>query len=375
METYFAPPERAPDDELREEVDFVAHNPLLTGLLKTAGGLLAVLNEQRQILAVNDTFLWSLGIDDPGGALGLRPGEAIQCVHAHEEPGGCGTSLFCSTCGAAIAIVSTLASEKTEERKCVAVVEKDGRKEDLCLHVRSCLITFGERRLVLLFLQDITIPERWAAIERVFFHDIANLIGGLQGAAHLLDGEDKEETRELADMLRQTTARLSNEVAIQRALLKDEMSGYQIMPQEVSASQVIEDLRRVFSLHPVAKGKSLRLPEAIPPASFTTDLALVLRILTNMVINALEATEEGGEVRLWIEQDEGAIAFCVWNKQHIPEGVARRVFQRHFSTKEESGRGLGTYAMKLFGEQFLGGIVGFTTSESDGTVFRLCLSV
>jgi sensor histidine kinase regulating citrate/malate metabolism len=63
----------------------------------------------------------------------------------------------------------------------------------------------------------------------------------------------------------------------------------------------------------------------------------------------------------------------VWNHQSIPEDIARRVFQRNFSTKEEAGRGVGTYSMKLLGEQILGGRVRFSTSPEEGTVFSFSL--
>lgn len=46
------------------------------------------------------------------------------------------------------------------------------------------------------------------------------------------------------------------------------------------------------------------------------------------------------------------------------------VFKRYFSTKSKSGRGIGTYSMKLFGERYLGGKVGFYCSEGV-TVFIL----
>ncbi|MDR3555950.1 MAG: ATP-binding protein [Syntrophobacteraceae bacterium] len=43
--------------------------------------------------------------------------------------------------------------------------------------------------------------------------------------------------------------------------------------------------------------------------------------------------------------------------------------------KSGPGRGLGAYSMKLFGEDILGGKVGFTSSEVDGTVFRFSLDI
>jgi signal transduction histidine kinase len=131
----------------------------------------------------------------------------------------------------------------------------------------------------------------------------------------------------------------------------------------------------VFSNHPVAKGKLLRLPQTIPDLSFTTDFPLLMRVIDNMLKNAFEATVEGGEVKVSIEQGQDEITFCVWNQQAIPKDIAKRVFQRNFSTKKDVGRGLGTYSMKLFGEQFLGGRVNFTTSETDGTVFCFSLNV
>lgn len=60
----------------------------MSGLLHSIGGG-AILNENRQVLAVNDLFVKKLGVDDPGETLGLRPGEAMQCVHAKGDPAGC----------------------------------------------------------------------------------------------------------------------------------------------------------------------------------------------------------------------------------------------------------------------------------------------
>ncbi len=74
-----------------------------------------------------------------------------------------------------------------------------------------------------------------------------------------------------------------------------------------------------------------------------------------------------------LDNEERAIVFSVWNAKVIPVDVTHRIFQRYFSTKDEPGRGLGTYSMKFFGEHFLGGKVDFRTSHVEGTVFRLTM--
>jgi signal transduction histidine kinase len=373
MKTYFAPAERATRKEMQQDIALTSQSPVIDALLQTASGLLAVLNEHRQVLAVNDAFLRMLGVDNPSRVLGLRPGEAIRCVHADELEGGCGTSEFCSTCGAAIAIVATLASGTPEDRKCVVTIERDGDKVELCLKVRSHLFAIGDRRFILLFLQDISIPERWAALERVFFHDISNLLTGLQGASTLLQPAGGPQNEELVAMIRQLSSRLAGEVAVQRALCKSDLAHVRLAKKPTRVQQIIEEIGGLFTNHPAAKGKTLRLPDKAGNKAVTTDPALLLRVLGNLLTNAFEATEEGGDVRLWVEEEPTAITFYVWNRQAIPANAAKRVFQRYFSTKPEPGRGLGTYATKLIGEQFLGGKVSFMSSESEGTTFRFRL--
>ena len=94
-----------------------------------------------------------------------------------------------------------------------------------------------------------------------------------------------------------------------------------------------------------------------------------------MTINALEATEENGIVKIWSEQEGNLLSFYVWNAQEIPQEITNRIFQRNFSTKEQAGRGIGTFSMKLFGEEILGGQVSFSSSKKDGTTFKFTYPV
>lgn len=370
MESWFAPPERLAPDEIAGAIEFASRNAVVDALLKAAGGLIAILDEHRQILAVNDAFLESIGIRDAGAVLGLRPGEAIRCIHAHDMPGGCGTSRHCATCGAAIAIVATLADGEPAERRCVATVERDGKQVDLCLSVRAVRIEVDGRLLVLLFLQDIGSRQKQVAIERLFFHDVSNLVMGLQGTAHMLAWKSGGNDDGIGKKVARMADRLAHEIRIQRALLHEEAGDYPVEMEAVDLPSILSELSDLFASHPAAKDKRLTV-ECIPIVEpLLTDPHLLLRILANMLTNAFEGTEAGGEVRFRISFEEGEAVFTVWNRQPIPADIALRVFQRNFTTKENGGRGLGTYAMKRFGEQMLGGDVSFTSSESGGTTFR-----
>ena len=334
---------------------------MIDGLLESVQGLLAVLNEHRQILVVNDTLMTMLGIKESDRLLGLRLGEAIECVHAHEEPGGCQTSKFCSTCGAAIATVVALGTERPAERECAITAEKDGGQVDLYLYVQCVPVFIEGQRFLLLFLRDISVQQQRAALERAFYHDISNVVDALLADSESLAVGEETKAQETVRRIQELASRLAKEVRIQRTLARGPGS-YELSIREFSLDRVLHGLQKLCGSHPVARGKTLCLRQTPPDLRISSDAYLLEKVLTNMLTNAFEATEAGGEVRLWVEDSEDAVVISTWNSQQIPEDLGRRVFQRNFSTKEGEGRGLGTYAMKLLGETYLRGKVSFTSS-------------
>ncbi|MBU1344265.1 MAG: ATP-binding protein, partial [Proteobacteria bacterium] len=151
---------------------------------------------------------------------------------------------------------------------------------------------------------------------------------------------------------------------------KHSASSYHPMWGKYSIEQIFEELQLFFANHPASNGKNINFSGKYHLITIKTDIALLLRVLCNMIINALEATEKKSSIKVWTEQEGDFTSFFVWNSQHIPQDIANRIFQRNFSTKEQSGRGVGTYSMKLFGEKILRGQVSFTSSKEDGTTFK-----
>jgi signal transduction histidine kinase len=373
-ETFFAPPERASRQELDQAVELASNNPVLDTVMRCLGGVLALLNDKRQIVAINEAYLRLLGITDPRQALGLRPGEAIRCEHATDHPAGCGTGRFCETCGAAIAIVVCQTEGRPEERECALSVRREGgAATTLDLAVRAAPFQVEGQDFILLLLRDITETNRRGAMVRAFFHDINNVLLGLMGASDILVEEVTGAGADMAREVRALADRLSREVEIQRALLRGSPEIRSVRPEPLMLAAIVAALDDVCSHHPAASGRQVRFAEVDQDAWIETDSVLLLRVLTNMLINALEATAPGREVRLTLEQEVGAVTFRVWNPEAIPPAVALRIFQRYFTTKDGSGRGQGTFVIKHFTESYLHGEVGFTSSEGDGTVFWIRL--
>lgn len=58
MGIYFAPPKRVSVEELANEIEIMSSNPVMSGLLHSISGLLAVFYEHRQIVALNASLLF-----------------------------------------------------------------------------------------------------------------------------------------------------------------------------------------------------------------------------------------------------------------------------------------------------------------------------
>jgi signal transduction histidine kinase len=370
--TFFLPADRAAPEKLDAQISWAMTNPVIDGILSTWSGAAAVLNPQRQIVALNARYLDAIGVADPAGALGLRPGEAVGCNHAHELPGGCGTAQACATCGAAIAIVAAMARERPEERDCVVTVPRDGKDVDIDLKVHAAPLDLDGQSFTLLTLADVSLDRRRAALERAFFHDLSNLVAGLSGACELLVDPDPVERAGASVDLRLLVGRLSREVQMQRAIASARPGVMRLSVERVQASRVVEQMKKLFQHHPAASGKSLVVELPQDPA-LDTDGFLLHRIVTNMLVNAFEATAAGGLVKLVVQELPEGLSFRVWNAGSIPASLAPRIFHRYFSTKAGEGRGHGTFVMKLFGESYLRGQMGFTTSAEGGTAFELRL--
>jgi len=375
MKTYYASPKRRTGRELQQDIESVSHHPIIDTLMTSVSGLVAVLNEYRQLIAVNPAYLQYIGIENADDVLGMRPGESVQCVHASEMPGGCGTSRHCSNCGAAVAIVTSLAEDEPVERTCAIERRSNETVEDLFFRVRAHPMHLDDQRYTLLFIQDISREQQWANMERVFFHDVRNAVGAIIGWSELLMEDAAPDLVENLDGLKRAALRLSREIELQRDLINNRYDELKPALRYTTVQSIFSELINAFAQDPKARDKTLNFENDAFEIEFKTDSELLFRVINNMIINALEASEAGDEIRVRAGCDNGHIVFSVWNRGVIPDAVARRIFQRNFTTKPGLGRGLGTFSMKLLGEDVLHGKVDYSSSEDEGTEFRIRLEI
>lgn len=372
VETEFADPFRQSGPALERQVDCFFANPLARLLMETVGGYLLVLNGQRQILAANSDLLKALDQEEGQALVGLRPGEAFHCIHAEESASGCGTARHCAHCGAVLSLLAAQANMEVTDGECRILMRRDGKLVAAEFQVRVTPLERDGETFLAMVLLDVSDQKRKEVFERLFFHDLVNTIQCLEGWSGRLEAGLRDPAR-ASTVLVSLIQRLTGQVKQHRLLMQAERGELQLNFCPVETSEILLSLRQQFHMHDLARLRHLDIIPPVEDSALITDRELLQRVLSNMIVNALEATPEGGTVRVWHALSEGRPSFHVHNPGVIPPEIALQIFHRSFSTKGGYGRGLGTYGMKLLGEDHLGGSIAFHSTEAEGTRFSITL--
>ena len=368
--SFYASSEKANDQQLKSDFDLLSGTEWMNSLINSLPEIVAILNTERQIIFGNDVLLKLLGIENKEEILGLRPGEALSCVNAKTMNAGCGTSEKCRYCGAVNSILESQQQNKKVTKECRITTNKNRINEYLDLKVTTAPFAYQEKNYWILSIEDLTDTKRREMLEKIFFHDILNIVGSLKGVSDLLnDPENDEETsNQYIGMVNELSKELLEEILSQRVLVYAEKGDLEPKPEPVSTLAILQEPASYLLHHKVAVSKKILISSNACSLTIDTDKGLLKRVMINMLKNALEASSDGGRVILNCALVYDKVKFSIHNEGHIPASAQAQIFQRSFSTKGK-GRGSGTYSMKLLTERYLKGNVGFTSSAENGTEF------
>ena len=369
--TEFLSPDRAPAEELARQRRLLAGQPQLNMVADAVPQPLAVINAQRQMVHLNAAGLQMLGLRSSAELAGRRPGEALGCEVAARAPGGCGTGRECRECGA---VLSVLEARRRGHASRTCVISRGAGPVPLDLEVTARLLDVEGEPFVLATLTDRHHERRRRVLERLFFHDVLNTAGGLLGLseANLASVETAgPDGAELSRLMVSGCHQLVEEIGAQRDLAAAECGELETRPARIVAGDAVLEAARTYRHHPVADGRRIEVA-AGPDTSLHGDPLLLGRVLGNLLKNALEAVPRGGVVTIGHDGDGDTVTFRVHNPGEVPREVRHHLFERTVSTKG-TGRGLGTYSVRLFAEHYLGGRVVWTSTRTAGTTVTVTL--
>ena len=211
-------------------------------------------------------------------------------------------------------------------------------------------------------------------------HDLKSPLSGIMNGAELLlmDHGLKPENRHLVEMTITASkfmlevindiVELGRNEGKKESLLNDLLPvipcvkvAVSTLQQQALSKGVHLEAQYLYERDPVVRGDRNRF----------------LRILNNLLSNALKFTPEGGSIRVTVDQKKGDLLITVADTGiGIPESMLPQLFERYSKssrpgTNGERGTGLGMSITKQLVDQH-NGTLELESAEGKGTVVRLC---
>jgi len=201
-------------------------------------------------------------------------------------------------------------------------------------------------------------------------HEIRNPLASIEGAAAVVqrDRESDERRREFLNIIQKECRRLNR-------LLTEFLSFARPSPPDLTMVDIDGLLDSVIVLAQHAGETSRRdLKRDIQPglSRLKCDPEQMKQVLLNLVMNAIQATPQGGTVLLAAREDGNHVTIEVQDQGcGISEDSLDRVFDPFFTTKE-TGTGLGlSLAYQIVSQH--GGTLTVARNSPDGVTMRVSL--
>ncbi len=326
------------------------------------------ISTDRKVVFTNDPDQ-ARSNEDVLHVLNVTIGQPIGCKKLDKHT-TCGNAPYCRNCEINEIITTCFSSGQEQQREITLRPYKSLLPQTY--HVKASPFKLEKGNYLMLSFENITPEMRKRMMERIFHHDVLNKVNNLQHFVFLAQQKMDKES-EMSRMGSAIVTGLEKIINGQRALSKAEHDELEIHTTAVTVTSVFEELANFFAYPAYGHKFQTHLPPNIASSTVITDKELLITLLIQMIQNAVEASPLSTPIEIGCKEIASKIyRFWVYNKQHISEEDKKFIFLPSFSTKGIN-RGLGTYIIKLFGEGYLGGKVGFYSSPAEGTTFYIDL--
>jgi len=206
-------------------------------------------------------------------------------------------------------------------------------------------------------------------------HNLKNPLGSIKTILQVqMEGDElpeslRGETKMVLEEIGRLSAKLHQLLQFSRPAVRG--GG---LPGTSDARAVIEEVAGVMRHEAERKGIALDVEIAADPLRVAAHAEAVHDVISNLVVNGLEATGRGGQVRLAASLVAGICVVSVEDDgPGVPESARQKILQPFFTTKSQ-GTGLGLAIVTRRVAEF-GGKLGWVSPVKDGKGTRFEVEV
>ncbi|VAW75800.1 Osmosensitive K+ channel histidine kinase KdpD [hydrothermal vent metagenome] len=212
-------------------------------------------------------------------------------------------------------------------------------------------------------------------------HDLRTPLAALHGYIETLqlkaDAFDAETRSSYLQTALQHSTRLTRLVDELFELAKLDATDAPLQTEPFAAAELAQDIIQKFQLQAEQKGVQLKLDVGDSLPFVEGDIALIERVLVNLISNALQHTPEGGTITVSLRQEDSGVRIQVEDTgSGIPEKDLGKVFERFYRgdngarSGEHAGLGL---AIARHIVRLHGGVIGVSSEVGQGARFAFSL--
>ena len=214
----------------------------------------------------------------------------------------------------------------------------------------------------------------WRELARRLAHELKNPLFPLQVTVENLIRAREKAPEMFDEVFREGTSTLLAEINNLKTII-GRFSEFSKMPQPqrrpTQLNEVVESVLRVFQAQLQGNAKiatRLKLASDLPEISADPDL--LHRALSNLVLNAIDAMPNGGELTICTQPFDDSVAVCISDTgAGLTEEECQRLFTPYYTTKKH-GTGLGLAIVQSVVSDH-GGRISVESAKEKGTTFRI----
>jgi len=209
-------------------------------------------------------------------------------------------------------------------------------------------------------------------------HDLKNPLSNILISVHLLRRQGAEAgASAILERIDRAAERMTRLIGDLLDAAKIEAGVLRTAPRPENAASLVDSA--VEMLGPIAADKSIQLRPQLPPSPLAVlcERDLILRVLSNLVSNAIKFSPSGASVFVVAKERGGQVQFSVKDSgPGIPDEHLPHIFDRYWQQKDNDrrGSGLGLYIAKGIVEAH-GGRIWIETAPRQGTAIHFTLPI
>lgn len=374
----------------------------LTAIFENAPLMMLLVDKDRRIRKVNKAasqFTSTVNSD----LIGLRDCEALKCMHALDESGGCGFGTFCQECTLRTTVLDTLETGRSHHQvEATLPFDVAGKQRYVTFLISTTRLKISGEYIALVTIHDIT-DRKFMEIElnkaRVaaeeanhaksdflakVSHEIRTPMTAVLGFTDLLRPTDlpEEERLSFLNTIEQSGGSLLTLIDDILNLSRIEEGMVPVNIAQISLREFVDELTMLAK--GLAAKRNLTFVTTVAPSvpdNIATDRQKVRQVITNLIGNAFKYTEEG-RVELKVSEitrdDKQLLQFAVTDTgRGIAADDLKKIFEPFYQTSNHTGTegsGLGLAIASQLAKT-LGGQLEVRSEQGKGSIFTLSLDL